>query len=94
MNKGISLFAGLTALFAMGSAQQPSECPEQPREVGVSASNINADTGHIFEVYKADGICWDDARRLSQVSNVVTAARTLLPSPRDHHLVQREQVDH
>ena len=58
MNKGIGLFAGLTALFAMGSAQAGG-LPRGPKTW--CSRDINDATGHLFEVYKADGISWADA---------------------------------
>jgi hypothetical protein len=54
VNKGIGLFAGITALLAMGSAG--AACPSDP----VYAATNEA-TGHVFEVYKAEGISWVDA---------------------------------
>lgn len=60
MNKGIGLFVGLTALLAMGSASAAVAvgCP------GATVVNdgTNDDTGHIFEVYKANGISWEEAQ--------------------------------
>jgi len=57
MYKSISLFAGLTALLAMGSAQA-AVCP-----AGVTFVNyaINDDTGHTYEIYRKDGISWEEA---------------------------------
>jgi hypothetical protein len=54
VDKGIRLFAGLTALLAMGSAQ--AVCP-----TSFVYTDINDATGHVFEVYKANGIAWDEA---------------------------------
>ena len=61
MNKGIGLFAGLTALFAIGSAQ--AACPGTQVMV---YTDINDATGHVFEIYKANGISWDDAAACAQ----------------------------
>lgn len=58
MNKGIGLFAGLTALIAMGSAQA-AVCPEGIVRVN---AGTNDDTGHVFEVYKANEISWEEAQ--------------------------------
>ena len=60
MNKSISLFAGLTALFAMGSAAAssvPTACPTETKAAGT-----NAATGHYYEVYAADSITWGAAK--------------------------------
>ena len=60
MYKTFSRFAGLTAAFAMASAHAGSTCPDvTPVEV---PDNINPETGHTFEVYKANGISWECAR--------------------------------
>ena len=56
MNKGIGLFVGMTALFAMGSVH--AACPGTQVMV---YTDINDATGHVFEVYKASGISWVDA---------------------------------
>lgn len=62
MDKGISLLFSLTALLAMGSAQAQYVCPSvTPQKLSVP-NNINPETGHTFDVYKADGICWADAK--------------------------------
>jgi hypothetical protein len=62
MHKRISLFAGLTALFAMASAHADYTCPfVVPTKLTVP-DNINPETGHTFDVYKADGICWVNAQ--------------------------------
>ena len=61
MGKGISLFAGLTALFAMGSAG--AACPGTPTQ-----ADTNPETGHYFEVYAATGITWDDAKACADAS--------------------------
>jgi hypothetical protein len=57
MNKGITLFAGLTALFAVGSAQ--ALCPSFSE---VPPSAINDETGHTFFLYSSQGITWDQAQ--------------------------------
>ena len=99
MDKRIGLFAGLTALFAMGSAHA-YECPTAiPVKLTVDSSpcrELNPETGHTFEVYKADGICWEDAKAfvasLPRKAVVIGRPHHLgLAVPRDHHLVQREQ---
>lgn len=62
MRRRISMIAGLTAFLAMASAHAGYECPDvTPVNLEV-ANNINPETGHTFEVYKADGICWEDAQ--------------------------------
>jgi hypothetical protein len=62
MLKTISLFAGFTALFAMGSAQAEVACPTAV----LKESNTNPDTGHFFEVYEAPGITWEAARSCAE----------------------------
>jgi hypothetical protein len=66
MHKTISLFAGLTALLAMGSVQAQVACPATPIK-----SEINPDTGHFFEVYGAPGITWDAARACAAAKTTV-----------------------
>ncbi len=66
MNKGIGLFIGLTALFA-GSAG--AACPSGP----VFAATNEA-TGHVFEVYRADGISWVDAADCAGNTSISGAA--------------------
>ena len=61
MDKRIALIAGLTALFAMGSAHA-YVCPTVVPVKLIVPNNINPETGHTFDVYKADGICWADAQ--------------------------------
>ena len=56
MNKGTGLFIGLIALFAGESVH--AACPGTQVMV---YTDINDATGHVFEVYKANGISWDDA---------------------------------
>lgn len=59
MYKTISLIAGLTALFVMGSAQAAAcQLPSTPE---LKATLVNPETGHTFDVYKATGITWDQA---------------------------------
>jgi hypothetical protein len=58
MNKKIGLFAGLTALFAMGSAHAEAVCPTIS-QVGTA---INDETGHTFFLYAAPAITWDQAQ--------------------------------
>ena len=60
MDKRIGLFAGLTALFAMGSAGAQT-CPTEPAPV-LKVSATNPETGHQFEIYEAPGITWLDAK--------------------------------
>jgi hypothetical protein len=55
MHKTIRLFAGLTALFAMGSAQAEVLCPAG---VELVHTDINDETGHTYEIYRKDGITW------------------------------------
>ncbi|MBK7902164.1 MAG: hypothetical protein IPJ97_03815 [Proteobacteria bacterium] len=59
MDKGIRLFAALTALTAVGWAGPAfaTTCPETPEQ-----SETNPETGHFFEVYSADEISWADAK--------------------------------
>jgi hypothetical protein len=62
VDKRIVLIAGLTALFAMGSAHAQYACPTSaPVKLNVPIS-INPETGHTFEVYKANGYCWANAK--------------------------------
>jgi hypothetical protein len=56
-SKTTSLFAGLTALFAMASAQA-AVCPG---DVTLVYTRTNDDTGHTYEVWRKDGIKWEDA---------------------------------
>ena len=64
MHKTIRLFAGLTALLAMGSAQAQVACPAPP-----IAADTNPDTGHYFEVYAAPGITWAAAKVCANKAN-------------------------
>jgi hypothetical protein len=59
MLKTISLFAGFTALFAMGSAYATTTtCPS---DVGLVYTDINDDTGHTYEIWSKNGITWLEA---------------------------------
>ena len=69
MDKGIGLFVGLAAVFAMGSAQ--AACPGTQVLV---YSDINDATGHVFEVYRANGISWADAADCAD--NITTTGAT------------------
>ncbi len=64
MNKKISLLAGLTALFAMGSAAASTVPPPPPAcpTPEVAVSDTNDETGHYYQVFKATGITWECAR--------------------------------
>ena len=62
MDRKIGLFAGLTALFAMGSAHAQYVCPTVTPQKLTVPNNINPETGHTFDVYKANGICWAQAQ--------------------------------
>jgi len=75
MNTRITLIAGLTALFTVGSvhAQAVPVCPYQPPPgstlipvlvpVPMTGDNVNPETGHTFDVFKATGISWLEAKR-------------------------------
>jgi len=58
MNARINVVVGLVAMFAMGSgALAAVDCPA----VSKVADGTNPVTGHVFEVYKSNGISWDCA---------------------------------
>jgi hypothetical protein len=59
MNPRISVFVGLMGVFAVGTAAAV-DCPVPPQTLPV-ASDVNAETGHYFEVYAAPAISWDAA---------------------------------
>jgi hypothetical protein len=63
VDKRIGLIAGLTALFAMGSAEAV-DCPVDLTTLQSYsvASDINPETGHTFELFKYQGISWDEAQ--------------------------------
>jgi len=68
MYKNISLIAGVTALFAMGSAGATAVatgCPGAPVNAGT-----NEATGHIFEVYSAPEITWLAAKACAESKDV------------------------
>ena len=56
MDKRITLIAGLTALFAVGSVHAAT-CPSSH-----VATAINDETGHTFFLYSSPGITWNDAQ--------------------------------
>ena len=56
MDKRITLIAGLTALFAVGSVHAAT-CPSSH-----VANDINDETGHTFFLYSSPGITWDEAQ--------------------------------
>ena len=66
MRKRISLTAGLTALFLMGSAGATG--PDTSCGT-LKASDTNPDTGHYFEIWEAAGIRWIDAQECADVPN-------------------------
>ena len=69
MNKVVGLFAGLTALVAMGSAgaSTSTTCPITPVLVYTA---INDATGHIFDVFNAEGVSWATAEDCANDKNV------------------------
>ncbi len=69
MDKGIGLLAGLAALFALGSAH--AACPGSQVMV---YTDINDATGHVFEVYKANGISWADAAACAAANSPISGA--------------------
>jgi len=63
VNKGIGLFAGLAASFAMGWAGPSVAAVAVPSPCGTLAeSEVNPETGHFFEVYAATEITWVAAK--------------------------------
>jgi hypothetical protein len=83
MNKRISLFAGATALFAMGPAGA-AVCPADPVNAGT-----NEATGHVFEVYSAPGITWPAAKACAEskiVGGVAGHLATITSSAEDAYV--------
>jgi len=62
MNARIRLIAGLFSVLAAGSAVAAT-CPAGP-----VAHATNQVSGHYFEVYKADGIAWVDAKACAEAA--------------------------
>jgi hypothetical protein len=84
VNKGIGLFVGLTSLLAMGSAHAQYVCPSVTPQKLIVPSNINPETGHTFDVYKANGICWAQAEAFVEGlpdKEVVVGTTTVFVSP-------------
>ena len=61
MRNRISLIAGLTALFVLGSAGATGTSTSPDCGI-LKASDVNPDTGHYFEIYAAPRISWTDAK--------------------------------
>ncbi|HEX5106651.1 MAG TPA: hypothetical protein VFV87_22680 [Pirellulaceae bacterium] len=88
MDKRITLIAGLTALFAVGSVHAAT-CPvPAPSEVTTA---INDETGHTFFLYASPGITWDQAQAcvsaLPQQSGVPAHLATITSSSENQWIV-------
>jgi hypothetical protein len=84
VHKRIGLFAGLTALLFVGSAHAQYDCPTVTPQKLTVPDNVNPETGHTFDVYKANGICWAAAQAFVDGlpdKEVVVGSRTILVSP-------------